>query len=90
LSRVFKYAKIMVMPQTKSAKKSLRNSRRKQTRNLPLKIGLHKVLTEARKKNSKEKIKKAQSFIDKMAAKGIIHKGKAARLKSRLIKKAQS
>jgi len=50
----------MVMPQTKSAKKSLRNSRRKQTRNLPLKIGLHKVLTEARKKNSKEKIKKAK------------------------------
>ena len=78
------------MPQTKSAKKSLRNSRRKQLKNLPFKSGLHKVLTEARKKSSKEKTKKAQSFIDKMAAKGFIHKGKAARLKSRLFKKAQS
>jgi small subunit ribosomal protein S20 len=74
------------MPQTKSAKKSLRNSRRKQLRNLPLKTGLRKVLNETKKKHSKESFKKAQSLIDRLARKGIIHKNKAARLKSRFSK----
>ena len=75
------------MPQTKSAKKSLRNSRRKELRNLPRKTHLKQVLAQARKKSSKENFRKAQKTIDRAVSKGIIRKQKAARLKSRLSKK---
>lgn len=71
------------MPLTKSAIKAQRVSERKRKTNLKI------------KKNLKEKIKKANqsslsevySVIDKAVKKKIIHKNKAARIKSSLTRK---
>lgn len=71
------------MPITKSAKKSLKVSRVKQAQNYKAKVSLDKAL-----KNVDEKtVNKTVSTIDKAAKIGIIHKNKAARLKSALSKK---
>ena len=45
---------------------------------------------ENKDKNLADNFKLAQSTIDKIADKGVIHKNKAARLKSRLNKKVKS
>lgn len=74
------------MPITKSAKKSLKVSRVKQAQNYKAKVSLDKAL-----KNVDEKtVNKTVSTIDKAAKIGIIHKNKAARLKSALSKKFSS
>ena len=71
------------MPITKSAKKSLKVSRTKQKQNRINEVGLEKAI----RLTSKEKINSVISLIDKAAKTGIIHRNKAARLKSRLTKK---
>lgn len=71
------------MPITKSAKKSLRVSRTKQAVNKSQKIVLGKALRNANAKT----VNKTVSLIDKAAKTGLMHKNKAARLKSRLAKK---
>ena len=73
------------MPITKSAKKSLRVSLRKQRQNLGYKLALKKAL----EKPKPAELIKIQSLIDKAAKKGIIHKNKAARLKSKLFKSSK-
>ena len=45
---------------------------------------------EAKDKNVNETFKAAQSTVDKMVSKGVIHKNKAARLKSRINKQIKS
>ena len=45
---------------------------------------------ENKDKNLADNLKLAQSTIDKIADKGVIHKNKAARLKSRLNRKVKS
>ena len=45
---------------------------------------------ENKDKNLADNLKLAQSTIDKIADKGVIHKNKAARIKSRLNKKVKS
>ena len=45
---------------------------------------------EAKDKKATEVFKTAQSTVDKMASKGVIHKNKAARIKSRLNKQVKS
>lgn len=52
-----------------------------------------KVATKAAETKDKkiaEVFKTAQSTVDKMASKGVIHKNKAARIKSRLNKQVKS
>ena len=71
------------MPITKSAKKSLRVSLRRQKENREKEIALEKALKSVNEKN----VNQAISLIDKAAKTGIIHRNKAARLKSRLAKK---
>lgn len=71
------------MPLTKSAKKSLKVSRTKRAHNLVIEKKLKKALKNTDEKNVNEVI----SLIDKAAKKNLIHKNKAARLKSRLNKK---
>jgi small subunit ribosomal protein S20 len=44
--------------------------------------------TNAEKKGYEEKLPDVISMIDKLAKRGIIHKNKAANLKSKLVKKA--
>jgi len=68
------------MPLLKASKKALRTSRRAQKRNALQARRLKESL-----KNADEKgINKTYSAIDKAAKRGIIHKNKAARLKSKI------
>ena len=71
------------LPITKSAKKSLRVSLRQRAQNLKVEKKLKQALKKADAKNVNEVI----SLIDKAAKTNLIHKNKAARLKSRLNKK---
>jgi small subunit ribosomal protein S20 len=74
------------MPVTTTAKRALRGSKNKETIN-KLTIGKLEVAVRAAKKGkSAEKIVKAISLADKAAKKRVIHKNKAARIKSQLSK----
>ncbi|TSC92196.1 MAG: small subunit ribosomal protein S20 [Candidatus Berkelbacteria bacterium Licking1014_96] len=78
------------MPIIKSAKKRVRVAKRNQAQNLKYKNAMKKAITAYyQEKNSKKKEKKlsqAFSAIDKAVKINLIHKNKAARLKSKLAK----
>lgn len=74
------------MPVIKSAKKKLRQDKKRQTGNKIVRDLLKKTLKEARKNISEKNIKEAFSIVDKAAKKNIIHKNKAGRIKSSLSK----
>ena len=86
------------MPHTKSAKKRMRTSAERRTRNRNVSKGLklqHKAFEAAIKTNDAGKLKEqtnlSAKLIDQAAAKGVIHKNTAARKKarlSRMLKKA--
>ena len=85
------------MPNTKSAIKRNRVQKRKALRNKLVTSTLKTVCKKAtvslegkNKEEAKEAIGLASSKLDKAATKGIIHKNKAARKKSRLMKKLNS
>ena len=71
------------MPNLASAKKRLRQNAAKQLRN---QVAKTRIKTEIKKAVSGEE-NAAVSYIDRAAAKGVIHKNKAARQKSRLAKR---
>lgn len=71
------------MPNLASAKKRLRQNVAKQLRN---QVAKTRIRTEVKKAISGEE-NVAVSVIDRAASKGIIHKNKAARQKSRLAKR---
>jgi small subunit ribosomal protein S20 len=74
------------MPVTKSAKKALRRDRKRTVIN-KLRKKITKEAIKAFKKTLSEKdFKRAVSLIDRLAKNKVIHKNKAARLKSRLAK----
>jgi small subunit ribosomal protein S20 len=82
------------MPITKSAKKALRQSIRRQQRNLERKAVLKTAIKEYKKLISANRFKEAQVYLpqlykklDKAAKTNLIKKNKASRLKSRLTKK---
>lgn len=85
------------MPIIKSAKKKLRQDKKKSLNNKKYEFAYKKLVNQARKHKktdtaikTHELLKKAYSAIDKAAKKKIIHKNKAGRLKariSRLLKK---
>lgn len=77
------------MPITKSAKKALRVSQRKAVINRRIREKVRLALKTAREDLSKKQIEKAYSVLDRAAKKNVIHKNKAARLKSRLMAKAK-
>lgn len=79
------------MPNTKSAAKRLRQNVKRRGRNRAVKhtIKTHckrvlKALAEGNAELAKAEFRLATKKIDQAAAKGVIHKNKAARLKSRL------
>lgn len=74
------------MPVIKSAKKKLRKDKVRAQRNSILRANLKQALKKATKKPSLESIKKAVKSADKAVKNKIIHKNKAARIKSRLSK----
>lgn len=74
------------MPIIKSAKKKQRADKIKEKRNNALRNFLGKVLKLARKSPTPANFSKAVKTLDKLAKKNIIHKNKAARIKSSLSK----
>lgn len=78
------------MPVTKTAKRALRVSKRKQAVNSKIQSTLEASIRAAQKSGKKADVKRAVSNVDKAAKKNVIHKNKAARIKSRLTKKVSS
>ncbi len=82
------------MPRTKSAEKALRQNARRRTKNLARKAALRDAVKHARKLSggndaaeTRAALSRAYQTLDKMAKVGLIKKGKARRLKSRLAKR---
>ncbi len=79
------------MPNIKSAKKRVLVAKLKNERNKAAKTELKSVLKKARAEGADAAaVKVAAVKLDKAAGNGLIHKNKAARLKSRLAKKANA
>lgn len=74
------------MPVGKSAKKKLRQDKKRQIRNRGVLTSLKKLAKKAIKSKSEKDILNAIKAADKAAKKNIIHKNKAARIKSKLQK----
>jgi small subunit ribosomal protein S20 len=74
------------MPVTKSAKKALRRDRRRAKINHLIVLQLKKAVIKARRTKTPAVLASAYRLLDRAAKKGIIHKNKAARIKSSLAK----
>ena len=81
---------------TAQARKRVRQSEKARTRNAGQKSNFRtsikkvlKSLSDKNKDQSNTNFKEAMSIMDKLVIKGLIHKNKAARQKSRLNKKIQ-
>ena len=79
------------MPNIKSAKKRVLVAKQRTDANKAAKTRLRTVLKKARAEGADaDAVKAAVVSVDKAAGKGLIHKNKAARLKSQLAKKANA
>lgn len=74
------------MPITKSALKALRQQKRKTAANKPLRTRVKTTADTYKESPTLEKLSSAFSALDRAAKKNILHKNKAARLKSKLSK----
>lgn len=76
------------MPQHQSAEKRDRQNERRRLRNQQdrsrMKTAIKKVRTQENREEAAVQLQKTISILDRMAGKGIIHRNKAANLKSRL------
>ncbi len=77
------------MPVTKTAKRALRSSEQKASVNTIIIKDLDTAIRQAKKTKSLAAVKKASSLADRAAKKKVIHKNKAARIKSSLSKLAK-
>jgi small subunit ribosomal protein S20 len=85
------------MPNIKSAKKRLKQSRVRRERN---RAGKHAIRTECKKvlaaatagniEQAEAELRKAAKLLDRSAAKNVIHRNAAARTKSRLSAKIKT
>lgn len=74
------------MPVTKSAKKKLRVDKKREKSNSRWEVKLKDLLKKARKAPTKESITAVFKLADKASKQNIIHKNKAARIKSTISK----
>lgn len=74
------------MPVIKSARKKLRQDIKREKQNNKFRNLLKNTLSAAKKSPTPKNVSQAFKTIDKLAKKNIIHKNKAARLKSGLSK----
>lgn len=81
------------MPNTKSANKAMRQSRRRNVINTRTKFKFKSAVKETRThisagsaKEAADSLKKAMSALDKAVKKNVLHKNTASRRKSRLAK----
>lgn len=78
------------MPIIKSAKKRVRVNRKAAVRNSKTKRSLKTALKAFVAKPSADSHAAVQSNVDKAVKKGLVHKNKAARMKSKLAKQAKA
>ena len=78
------------MPIIKSAKKRVRVNRKAAVRNSKTKRALRTSLKLFSKSPSTDSHGSAQSNVDKLLKKGLVHKNKAARMKKRLAAEAKA
>ena len=76
------------MPNIASAKKNMRKSRSAMARNRAQRSALRTALKKAHATPAGDDVATAVTLLDRAARKGLIHKNAAARLKSRMAKKA--
>lgn len=78
------------MPQHKSAIKRVRQNEKRRKHNQPqrskMKTLVKKALDTTDKEQAQEAVREATAYLDKMAAKGMVHENFAARRKSKLAK----
>jgi len=78
------------MPQHKSAVKRVRQNEKRRQRNQgqlsKMKTLVKKALETTEKEEAEKVFKEASSYLDKMAAKGLVHDNFAARRKSKIAK----
>jgi len=74
------------MPIIKSAKKKLKQDKRRAAVNRVYRNKVKTAVKEAREKKTKKAVEAAYKALDRAAKKKVIHKNKASRLKSRLVK----
>ncbi len=74
------------MPLIKSAKKKLRQDKKRTARNKTIENKLKTFIKRAKKDRSEKAVKEATKAADKAAKHHVIHKNKAARIKSSLSK----
>ncbi|MFA6814336.1 MAG: 30S ribosomal protein S20 [Candidatus Pacebacteria bacterium] len=74
------------MPILKSAKKALRISKKKNIVNRKIKSQVKTATDQVKKEPKQKNLSLASSKIDRAVKKNLIHKNKAARIKSRLAK----
>ncbi len=72
------------MPIIKSAKRALRQTKKRTLANQKKRIALKSKMTAFRKHPDPKTLATIYSLVDKLAKTGIIHQNKANRLKSRL------
>lgn len=72
------------MPILRNAKKALRSSKRKAVVNSRVRTGMRNAITAVNTTATQETVSKAFSKIDLAVKNNLIHKNKAARLKSQL------
>lgn len=78
------------MPLIKSAKKKLKQDKKRTTANAAYKKKYKSAVKKSKTDTSKDTLKKTYSAIDKATKKGVIHRNKAARLKSQAAKTKKS
>lgn len=74
------------MPVIKSAKKKLRQDKKRTTQNQKVRKLLSDLVKKAKKNPSQKSVKEAVVIADKAVKHHLIHKNKAARIKSALSK----
>jgi small subunit ribosomal protein S20 len=77
---------MLLMPIIARAAKKLRHDRKRTKQTMSVRAGLRDIVKSFRKSPTKKSLDKVFRALDKAAKRNIIHKNKAARLKSRLAK----
>lgn len=86
------------MPHHKSAKKRVKTNEIRRQRNVARRTRMRNAVRDLRSAldsgqltgdAATERVRKVHGLLDRMAGKGLIHANKAARLKSRLVGRAQ-
>ena len=82
------------MPQHQSAKKRVRQNETRRMRNIQkrsqMKTAIKKVKNAPDKETASTELKNTISILDRMSGRGIIHKNKAANIKSKLTKRVNA